>query len=81
MDEKQLAKLATMFKAEAKDHLAAINRDLLAIERGQVGGDRQALLEEEGGEKEAMWEGDFREGYENSKQEEKDIDSLFESLL
>ena len=46
MDEKQLSNLVTMFKSEAQDHLAAINRDLLAVERGPAEGDRQTLLEE-----------------------------------
>lgn len=46
MDEKQVANLVAMFRSEAKDHLAALNRDLLAVERGPADGDRQRLLEE-----------------------------------
>ncbi len=46
MDEKQMVELIAMFKGEARDHLAAINRDLLALERSAIDSDRQMLLEE-----------------------------------
>lgn len=45
MDEKQRIALIAMFKSEAGDHLSAINRDLLAVERSSDGSERQVLLE------------------------------------
>lgn len=46
IDEKQLAELVTMFKSEARDHLATINRNLLSVERGNTEGNLQACLED-----------------------------------
>ena len=46
MDAKQLARLVEMFKTEAREHLAVLNRHLLTLERLTDSGEKAALLEE-----------------------------------